>query len=557
MQVLKFFPPPYTGLIYRQEDIPLEAPQDLEKLTEKERPAALVVRSSSLPFLKEFRDLVIDRGVKHPAKSLSQLLLQHQKIPLIDGRHRAAGQLKRSIKTLLKNAAALGERNIYVIGAGDEVFRELWQEPQSPEQPGIPPITPGTTGSFTSRLLHDLEGRVEVPAKLRQTFLGESVEARLVRALIMHAAQVNDPVLIMGDTGTGKEVVARAIYEQSTRQEQNFVTVNCAAIPGDLLENELFGHVGGAFTGAKEEKAGLWESAGEGVLFLDEIGDLKAEHQAKVLRALEYGDIRRLGASRAIQVKARVLAATNRDLNALISAGRFREDLYYRLRGFLIRTPALREHPHDIPLLAQHFWQKLTQDKSKGLPPEILTELTTYRWPGNARELKMVLNRLFALFGTNNLTVERLQWVFYYEGQDHGQVGGPVAERELILHRVECFRHLRRADEVIRATKITLRPIVEGSKLDRESMAAVLPGLDLRLNELDVLCYRPLLFHSEMTFNLVHRLKGKLTYLQGLLQQQDGQEARRYWQDETAEEFRLVLSTIFQEVDTLLKESKS
>lgn len=552
MQVLKFFPPPYAGLGFCQEDIPLEAPQDLEKLTEKERPAALVVRSSNLPTLAEFKSLVIDRGVKHPAKSLSQLLLKHQKIPLIDGRHRAAGQLKRSIKTLLQNAMALGESNLYLIGATEEVFRELWQETLQQGQPGLPPITSGVPPSFTSRLLLDLEGRFEVPAQLRQTFLGESAEARLVRALIIHAAQLNQPVLIMGDTGTGKEVVARSIYEHSNRRQHDFVTVNCAAIPGDLLENELFGHVKGAFTDAREERIGLWEAAGEGVLFLDEVGDLKPEHQAKVLRALDYGDIRRVGATKSIRVKARVLAATNRDLRALVTLGQFREDLYYRLRGFLIRTPALREHPSDIPLLAQHFWQKLTRDQSKGLPPEILTELKSYRWPGNVRELKMVLNRLFALFGADTLTVEQLRWVFCYEGQDHGLSEGPVAERELILHRVECLRHLRRADEVIRATKVTLRPIVDGEKLDRQTMAAVLPGLDLRLNELDVLCFRPLLFHSEMTFNLVHRLKGKLSYLQGLLQKHDGQEALQYWQDETAEEFRLVLSKIFQEVDALL-----
>lgn len=450
---------------------------------------------------------------------------------------------------------ALGESNLYLIGAGEEVFRELWQETLQRDQPGIPPIT-SAPSSFTSRLLLDLEGRFEVPAELRQTYLGESVEARLVRALIIQAAQLDQPVLIMGDTGTGKEVVARSIYEHSNRRQLDFVTVNCAAIPSDLLENELFGHVKGAFTDARKERMGLWESAGEGVLFLDEVGDLKPEHQAKVLRALDYGDIRRVGANKSIEVKARILAATNRDLRALITLGQFREDLYYRLRGFLIRTPALREHPDDIPLLAQHFWQKLTRDQSKGLPPEILTELKSYRWPGNARELKMVLNRLFALFGADTLTVEQLRWVFCYEGQHHGLSEGPLVERELILHRVECLRHLRRADEVIRATKVTLRPIVDGGKLDRETTAAVLAGLDLRLNELDVLCFRPLLFHSEMTFNLVHRLKGKLSYLQGLLQKHDGQEALQYWKDETAEEFRLVLSKIFQEVDALLTESR-
>jgi transcriptional regulator with AAA-type ATPase domain len=556
MQVIKFVSPQFAGSEFYQEDIPLDVPQDLEKLTEKERPAALLVRTPNLPKLASFRDLVIDRGAKHPAKSLSQLLLGHEKIPLIDGRHRAAGQLKRSIKTLLRNASALGDRHLYIIGVGDEVFGELWQETVDRDQPAVPPLTPGTPLGSTSRLLLELEGRYEMPAKLRQTFVGESAEARLVRALIMHAAQVNEPVLIMGDTGTGKEIVARSIYENSERRRHNFVTVNCGAIPRDLLENELYGHVKGAYTDAKEDKSGLWEAAGEGVLFLDEVGDLKPEHQAKVLRALEDGEIRKLGSTKGTKVKARIIAATNRDLHAMIQTGQFREDLYYRLRGFLIRTPALKEHFDDIPLLAQHFWQGITKEQRKVLPPAILTELKSYRWPGNARELKMVLNRLFALFGADNLSVERLRWVFLYEGQDHGLSGGPVAERDLILHQVECLRHLRRADEVIRATKITLRPIVEGEKLDRQTIAAVLPGLDLRLNELDMLCLHPLLFRSEMTFTLVHRLKGKLTYLQGLMEKSDGQEVLRYWKDETAEEFRVALSTIFQEVDALLKGSR-
>ena len=556
MKVLKFSPPPYAGPEFRGEDIPLEAPQDLEKLTEKERPAALVVRSSNLPNLARFGSLVIDRGVKHPAKSLSQLLLKHQKIPLIDGRHRAAGQLKRSIRDLLRNASALGERNLYIIGVGDEIFGELWQGTLDRDRTAVPPLTPGTPFGYTSRLLLELEGRYETPAKLRRTFVGESAEARLVRALIMHAAQVNEPVLIMGDTGTGKEIVARSIYENSVRRRPDFVTVNCGAIPRNLLENELFGHVKGAYTDAKEDKSGLWETVGEGMLFLDEIGDLHPEHQAKVLRTLEEGEIRKIGATQGTKVKARIIAATNRDLHAMIQTGQFREDLYYRLRGFLIRTPALREHPDDIPLLAQHFWQKITKDHRKVLPPEILAELKSCRWPGNARELKMVLNHLFGLFGADNLSVEQLRWVFLYEGQDHGLSGGPVAERDLILHQVECLRHLRRADEVIRATKVSLRPIVEAERLDRETLAAVLPGLDLRLNELDMLCLHPLLFHSEMTFTMVHHLKGKLTYLQGLLQKSDGKEILRYWKEETAEEFRLVLSTIFQEVDALLKGSR-
>jgi transcriptional regulator with GAF, ATPase, and Fis domain len=168
-------------------------------------------------------------------------------------------------------------------------------------------------------------------------------------------------VLVLGDTGTGKEVIARSIHNYSARASEKFVPVNCGAIPSELLESELFGHKRFTFTDAKYDKKGLWEITGNGTLFLDEVGDLALIHQVKILRALEENKIRPIGEVKEIRVNARVIAATNRDLFSMVKAGHFREDLYYRLRSFLLRTPGLRDHPEDIPTLARFFWKKIAR----------------------------------------------------------------------------------------------------------------------------------------------------------------------------------------------------
>ncbi len=551
MQVLWFVRPSGGSLGMNRDEVSLETPQDLEKLKNQTPHAALVVRQQHLAKLSSFQDLVLDRGAKHPAKTLSQLLLGHDKIPLIDGRFRNLGQLQRSLRTLLENAGAAGESNLYIIGVSDQVFEPLWKKGREKK-----PVSPAAVTPFdlTSQFLAILEGAEETPEELNRRFIGNSPESRLVRQFILRAAKISEPVLILGDTGTGKEVVARAIHELSPRSSHNFVALNCGAISPYLLESELFGHKKGAFNLAFADKIGLWEEAGEGTLFLDEIGNLSLDHQGRILRALQTNRIRRVGDEKERDVKARVLAATNRDLFSMIKAGQFMEDLYYRLRGFLIRTPALRDHPDDIPLLVQHFWRKITNHQAKSLSKAILAELKAYRWPGNVRELKLLLNNLYALFHDDHPTVEQLRLVFLYEGQDRAVRPGPTSAQELRLHRVECLRHLRRANEVIRATEVTLRPLATAKKLDSATATAVSPGLSYRLSELEMLCLRPLLFHSEATYLAVHNLKGKLSYLQGLLKS-GNPEALDLWKSELTREFRRASSAIFQEVDTLLKHS--
>jgi transcriptional regulator with GAF, ATPase, and Fis domain len=242
--------------------------------------------------------------------------------------------------------------------------------------------------------------------------IGRSPAMQEVFRLIERVAASDLPVLIQGESGTGKELVARAVHFNGPRKRKVFLSENCAAIPETLLESELFGHVKGAFTGADRERAGLFEQAHGGALFLDEVGDMSAGMQARLLRALQEGEIRRVGADRSIRVDVRVIAATHRDLAAEAAAGRFREDLLYRLQVLAIQLPPLRERPEDIPLLIDHLLERIAGERGRPAPPmerEAREALERYEWPGNVRQLENTLQRLVLLAGEAPITRAELE----------------------------------------------------------------------------------------------------------------------------------------------------
>ena len=258
----------------------------------------------------------------------------------------------------------------------------------------------------TLRRALELKGLTESMADLRSQIesryeiVGNSYQIRQVLERIERVAPSDARVLISGENGTGKELVARAIHRLSARADLPFIEVNCAAIPSELIESELFGHMKGSFTGAVSDRTGKFEQADTGTLFLDEVGDMSSDAQAKVLRALEQGVVTRVGGTKAIQVDVRVIAATNKDLAQEIESGDFREDLFYRLNVVPIHVPPLRERREDIPMLIQHFTD-LTTDRD-GVPPKefessAIDRLQGLSWPGNVRELRNTVERLLIL----------------------------------------------------------------------------------------------------------------------------------------------------------------
>jgi two-component system, NtrC family, response regulator PilR len=238
--------------------------------------------------------------------------------------------------------------------------------------------------------------------------VGQSARMRAVADMILKIAPHGFAVLICGESGTGKELIARSIQRNSKRVKGPFLPINCGAIPESLMEAHLFGHQKGSFTGASTDKAGLFEAADGGTIFLDEIGEMPASMQVKLLRALQEKEIVRVGATKPIQVDVRLIAATNRDLENMIGAGQFRHDLYYRISTLQIEVPALRERREDIPLLAEHFLQKCRRQAGSEEPVRIdqsaIELLVKYDWPGNVRELENVFSRLIVLAQGSTIT---------------------------------------------------------------------------------------------------------------------------------------------------------
>ena len=241
--------------------------------------------------------------------------------------------------------------------------------------------------------------------------LGNSPKMELLREQIKMAAQSNSRVLIMGESGSGKELVARLLHENSKSAGKLFIEVNCAAIPQELIESELFGHEKGSFTGAFESKKGKFELADEGTLFLDEVGDMSLSAQAKVLRVIETQEFQRVGGSKNIKVDVRIISATNKDLKEEVKKGNFREDLLYRLNVIPILVPPLRERKEDIPLLVDYFLDSFAGEygkKSKKISPEALKMIEAYDWPGNIRELRNVIERLVIMTPSDTITAKNL-----------------------------------------------------------------------------------------------------------------------------------------------------
>ncbi len=297
--------------------------------------------------------------------------------------------------------------------------------------------------------------------------LGESQAMKKVFDLIQRVANTDTSVLITGESGTGKELVARALHAGSARREAPFIPINCAAVPANLLESELFGHAKGAFTDAKTDRQGLFLRADGGTVLLDEIGEMPAEMQPKLLRVIQERKLRPVGADREMEFDTRIISSTNRDLETEVEEGRFREDLYYRLNVVQIHAPPLRARGNDILLLAQHFLERVAERMDKpvrGVTSEAARKLLEYDWPGNVRQLENVIERAVTLTQFDKLTVEDLpDKITAYEAPPQ-RLGSADPEHMLSLAELER----RYVEQVLAAT--------DGNK----TQAAKVLGLDRR-----------------------------------------------------------------------------
>jgi two-component system NtrC family response regulator len=284
-----------------------------------------------------------------------------------------------------------------------------------------------------------------------ENILGRSKALLYVLDMASRAARATSTVLIRGETGTGKELVAKAIHFNSQRKGRPFVTINCGAIPKDLLESELFGHVKGSFTGALANKRGKVELADGGTLFLDEIGELPLELQVKLLRLIQQGEIEKVGVAGVTKIDVRIIVATHRNLQAMVEDGAFREDLYYRLAVIPLDLPSLRERPEDIPELVQHFFLQAKEKQSRPelvLPTRLLPYFSGYTWPGNVRELENIIERIVVLARGEEITLNDLPdflrrerpavEALHLDLPSHG-ISLEALEKELIVRALEKF----------------------------------------------------------------------------------------------------------------------
>jgi len=279
--------------------------------------------------------------------------------------------------------------------------------------------------ALSQRKLSEENRRLKLSFDDRYRMEGRSAALEKVWDAVQRAAPTNATVLIMGESGVGKELVARAIHRNSLRKDEAFVQVNCAAIPEELIESELFGHEKGSFTGATEKQIGKFELAHRGTIFLDEVGDMSLRTQAKVLRALQEGEVERIGSQKTIQVDVRVIAATNKRLEEAIEKGDFREDLYFRLSVIPVPVPPLRERAEDVPPLVQHFVRQFSAENNfrpRTFSPEAMDVLRRHPWRGNVRELRNTVERLMIMVGEDEIRPEHLAEVLR---RPDGSAGAP------------------------------------------------------------------------------------------------------------------------------------
>lgn len=476
-------------------------------------PAAVVVKNADVPaVLAALGDCVADRGAKHPAVRLTRLVLGQQGILAIRGSYTSAGHMLGSLRTFRRNAIRRSEEPRCIIGVDEGVFEEAWRrEPPADaaaDAAGAGRETPGDPASLLRMLPRDPELEV-----LAERFVGRSPHVRVVRHLIARAAETRRTVLILGDVGTGKTLAAHCIHDLSPGCGP-LVHVNGLALNSPTFETDLFGAVvRSGSRGRPTRKPGLWDEAKGGVLYLDEIAALSLAQQTRLNDALQTKEYRPQGGPVQPLPDAQLVVSSSNDLGARARSGEFLADLYYRLREFTIHTPALRDRPEDVPVLAQVLWTKLAGPAAWPLPEPVLAALQAYPWPGNVRELNSVLSALRTLFGDAKLGPRHVEAVMAGQGFDAppktARDPSPSKERD----RMRCVRHLLRTEEILQSLRHAVRPPAKRRR--SAAPAAPAPGLETvgrLLTELDLLFFNPSLFGTVETYTAINALKGQVFF---------------------------------------------
>lgn len=509
-------------------------------------PALYVLDHPALELLVENNSkLLEDRGARGPAdhRTLARYFLNRPTPVALRSSFVKPGALESSVNKFLQKAKDTGENNLYFLSTTEKIFSRL-----SEDTPlvGVSPLP------IIERMLKRIPDQ-NMPSHLATEILGKSPQIRLNRKLVTLAARINEPqensILILGETGTGKGLIARQIHEIRYPQGNHpFVAVNCAAIPDHLLEAELFGAVRGAATGVTA-RPGKWKEARSGTIFLDEIGDLPSRLQAKILHVLQDLRFTPVGGTKKEeeQATAGVIAATNRNLLRMIERGTFREDLFYRLNKFLIRTYPLRETPEDVEVLINHFWQY----KDRELDPTVIEELCTYRWPGNVRELKSVLNGLAEYYSHPRITIEDLRdyWEFLgYLGPDASVRRKSRADSR----HLAILRQLHQTKEIVGSCQNAYYSAFRKRK-NKTTLEALHSSLAFHLAKMYDLCATPELFGNEGVYHKMQDLLAHLHHLGSeIAPQRDKDATRAFWKESLASRLSAMMKIVQKEIDKVL-----
>lgn len=418
----------------------------------------------------------------------------------------STGAFKRGITTFFEKHYTASDPPCLILTSAT-IFGNLVREGILPAKKPVLEIDPDGEEPSLFQLMN-IPFNSPLIKKLENVYIGESIEVQHTRALIYQACHSDSPVLIQGETGTGKDVIAMQIFENSTRYNTKFYRVNCSALPDALLESELFGHIKGSFTGATSDKIGLFTVAKNGTIFLDEIGDLSLANQVKILHAVENKEIRQVGSNKSVPVNVRIISATNRNLDAMMKQGTFREDLFFRISSFRIKAYPLREHPEDIPILAKAYWEK--RNRTSDLSTKFCDYLKSYYWPGNVRELYATLNTVVDYYNDISPRPEHIDAIRKYRQEVLIQSKANEKDDPEQLLKIRCHQVLTSVQNILRAIKVELRPIIYDSS-EAKNKKPIPEGLKKFLSRqislLNDLCLEPSYFRRWETFKMVTKYR--------------------------------------------------